>query len=88
MPHTDNRLPPWQQLPRTERTAVGLAQAAQRGPWDVCVIGAGMAGLLTALELIERGHSVVILERDRPLAGESGKTTAAGRCLSMDPSYS
>jgi glycine/D-amino acid oxidase-like deaminating enzyme/nitrite reductase/ring-hydroxylating ferredoxin subunit len=76
MPHTDNQLPPWQRLPTSDRTAVDLSQAVQRGPWDVCVVGAGMAGLLTALELIERGHSVVILERDRPLAGESGKTTA------------
>ncbi len=42
----------------------------------MCVVGAGLAGLLTALELIERGYSVVVLERDRPLAGESGKTTA------------
>src|SRR5688572_15460374 len=76
MPHTDNKLPPWQRLPASDRTALDLSQAVQRGPWDVCVVGAGMAGLLTALELIERGHSVVILERDRPLAGESGKTTA------------
>jgi len=42
----------------------------------VCVVGAGLAGLLTALELLERRRSVVVLERDRPLAGESGKTTA------------
>lgn len=35
-----------------------------------------MAGLLTALELLERGLSVVVVERERLLAGETGKTTA------------
>ena len=30
---------------------------------DVIVIGAGIAGLVTSLELIERGHSVVLLDR-------------------------
>lgn len=43
---------------------------------DVCVIGAGMAGLLTALELAERGRSVLVLERDGIAAGETRATSA------------
>ncbi|MEP7052676.1 MAG: FAD-dependent oxidoreductase [Pseudomonadota bacterium] len=43
---------------------------------DVCVIGAGMAGLLCALELCERGRSVVVLERERVGAGDTSATTA------------
>ena len=43
---------------------------------DVCVIGAGMAGLLCALSLVERGRSVVVLEREAVAAGETRATTA------------
>ena len=43
---------------------------------DVCVIGAGMAGLSTAYMLLKEGKTVAILE-DGPLAGgESARTTA------------
>jgi len=43
---------------------------------DVCVIGAGMAGLLCALELAERGRSVIVVERSHVGAGDSSATTA------------
>jgi glycine/D-amino acid oxidase-like deaminating enzyme len=43
---------------------------------DVCVVGAGMAGLLCALELAERGHSVLVVERSHIGAGETSATTA------------
>ena len=43
---------------------------------DVCVIGAGMAGLLCALELAERGRSVVVVERSHVGAGDTSATTA------------
>lgn len=43
---------------------------------DVCVIGAGIAGLSTAYELARRGRSVVILDADEPGSGMTGATTA------------
>jgi glycine/D-amino acid oxidase-like deaminating enzyme len=43
---------------------------------DVCVIGAGMAGLLCALELAERGRSVIVVERSHVGAGDTSATTA------------
>src|SRR6478609_826873 len=43
---------------------------------DVCVVGAGMAGVLCALELAERGRSVVVVERAHAAAGDTNATTA------------
>ena len=65
---------PWQAEPAssddfTERLSGDLLT-------DVCVIGAGMAGLLCALELAERGHSVILVEREGIAAGDTGVTTA------------
>lgn len=43
---------------------------------DVAVIGAGMAGVLTAYQLKKRGIEAVVLEADRVGSGETGNTTA------------
>ncbi len=40
---------------------------------DVCVIGGGLAGLTTTLELARAGKSVVLLEASRIAAGASGR---------------
>ncbi|MFN7101212.1 MAG: NAD(P)/FAD-dependent oxidoreductase [Pseudorhizobium sp.] len=40
---------------------------------DVCVIGAGFSGISAALELCERGYSVVVLEAERIGFGASGR---------------
>ena len=40
---------------------------------DVCVVGGGLAGLTTALELARRGRSVTILEGKRIAWGASGR---------------
>lgn len=43
---------------------------------DVCIIGAGIAGLTTAFELVRRGARVTVLD-DGPIGGgETGRTTA------------
>ena len=47
-----------------------LAGAAQA---DVCIVGAGYAGLSAALELAERGFDVVVLEANRVGWGASGR---------------
>lgn len=43
---------------------------------DVCIVGAGIAGLSTAYQLIRAGKSVVVLDRGQPGAGATGVTTA------------
>ena len=45
---------------------------------DVCVVGGGYTGLTTALELAERGVSVVLLEAEQIGYGGSGRN--AGHC--------
>ena len=43
---------------------------------DVAVIGAGMAGVLTAYMLQKSGLQVAVLEADRIGSGKTGNTTA------------
>lgn len=43
---------------------------------DVCVIGAGIAGLSVAYLLLGEGHDVTVLDAAAPGAGETGRTTA------------
>ncbi|PJI41272.1 MAG: FAD-dependent oxidoreductase [Rhizobium sp.] len=65
--------------PRTEPLA-GAAKA------DVCIVGAGYAGLTTALELAKAGVSVVVLERQEAGFGGSGRN--AGHCTPTFTHYS
>ena len=43
---------------------------------DVCVIGAGIAGLMTAYRVARDGRSVIVLEDGEIASGETGRTTA------------
>jgi glycine/D-amino acid oxidase-like deaminating enzyme/nitrite reductase/ring-hydroxylating ferredoxin subunit len=43
---------------------------------DVCVVGAGIAGLSVAYTLARRGVKVVVVDLDQIGSGESGRTTA------------
>ena len=40
------------------------------------VIGGGLAGLVTALSLAERGGAVTLLEKQRALGGNSAKASS------------
>jgi glycine/D-amino acid oxidase-like deaminating enzyme/nitrite reductase/ring-hydroxylating ferredoxin subunit len=54
---------------------------------DVCVVGAGIAGLTTAYMLAREGRDVVVLD-DGPVAGgETGRTTAHLTCALDDRYY-
>ena len=48
----------------------------QEENWDVIVIGAGMAGLLTAYYLKEQGKKVLVLEAAQVASGQTERTTA------------
>src|SRR4051812_36947423 len=47
-------------------TASQNGSAARADRADVLIVGAGIAGLVTALELLDRGRSVVLLDRCEP----------------------
>jgi glycine/D-amino acid oxidase-like deaminating enzyme len=55
---------------------------------EVCVIGAGIAGLSVAYELTRRGTPVMVIDQARPGAGETGDTTAHLSCALDDHFYS
>lgn len=42
---------------------------------DVCVVGAGIAGISLSYELISRGHDVVLVDAHGVLFGETGRTS-------------
>src|SRR5689334_4177309 len=43
---------------------------------DVCVVGAGIAGLSVAYQLARAGKRVVVVEKEEIGSGETGRTTA------------
>ncbi|RYZ97778.1 MAG: FAD-binding oxidoreductase, partial [Proteobacteria bacterium] len=53
---------------------------------DVCVIGAGIAGLTSAYELLKAGKSVVVLERG-PLGMNETARTSAHLSNALDEQY-
>jgi gamma-glutamylputrescine oxidase len=55
-------------LPPLAETLAGRERA------DVCILGAGMTGLATAIELAEAGYSVIVLEAERVGWGASGRS--------------
>ena len=61
-----------------EKTCRGPARPPLYGKAhaDVAVIGGGMTGILTALELQERGLQVVVAEAGHVGGGQTGRTTA------------
>lgn len=53
---------------------------------DVCIIGAGIAGLTTAYLLAQEGKSVIVLD-DGPLAGGQSQRTTAHLTNALDDRY-
>jgi glycine oxidase len=51
--------------------------------WDVIIAGAGIIGVSLALELRERGHAVLVLDRAGP--GGEASSAAAGMLAPADP---
>lgn len=61
----------WMSIPELHFTALREDREA-----DVCVVGAGIAGLSTARELSRAGKKVVVLEAGEPGGGQTSRTTA------------
>ena len=56
---------------------MGIAQPLDRNmTTDICVVGAGIAGLTTAYLLASEGQSVLVLDDGRVGSGETSRTTA------------
>jgi glycine/D-amino acid oxidase-like deaminating enzyme/nitrite reductase/ring-hydroxylating ferredoxin subunit len=67
---TAKTIPIWDTEVNTEWSALDTGHA------DIVVIGAGVAGLTTALSLSRKGRQVTLIEKDAINAGESQRTTA------------
>ena len=68
--HTAQHAPPTTPPRSTDASSALLAGEEQA---DVCVVGGGFSGVNTALELAQRGFSVVLLEAHRIGWGASGR---------------
>lgn len=60
--------------------ATGLAAVADETV-DVCVVGAGPAGIGAALGLMEKGKTVALLERDDRAGGQTKVRAPSSHCL-------
>ena len=70
-----------------ETTAVSRHQSFSRDTEaDVCVVGAGIAGLTTAYQLACEGRKVVVLD-DGPVAGGQTQRTSAHLSNAIDDRY-
>src|SRR5881628_3630266 len=65
-------VPTWKQLVTTPQFPPPPAGVKA----DVCVVGAGIAGLMTAYLLAKAGKSVVVLDEGPVGAGQTERTTA------------
>ena len=65
--------PVWSEAERDQPAFPTLRQNTEA---DICIVGAGIAGLTTAYLLQKEGKSVVVLDAFGLAAGETGRTTA------------
>ena len=69
--HTDRHAPSYYAASVNRRLEVPPLAGEERA--DVCIIGGGFSGLNTAIELAERGLSVILLEAHQIGWGASGR---------------
>ncbi|KAF1067961.1 MAG: Gamma-glutamylputrescine oxidoreductase [Pseudomonas citronellolis] len=69
--HTDQHAPSYYAATANRQLQATALTGEERA--DVCIIGGGFSGLNTAIELAERGLSVVLLEAHRIAWGASGR---------------
>lgn len=62
-----------------------MGRRAARDGADVVVVGAGVMGASVAFHLAEAGAAVVVVERDEPASGSSGKPLGGVRAQFSDP---
>jgi glycine/D-amino acid oxidase-like deaminating enzyme/nitrite reductase/ring-hydroxylating ferredoxin subunit len=62
--------------PEISQPTDGVRPLLEDDSAEVCIVGAGIAGLLIAQHLASAGRSVVILDQAGTLAGETRRTTA------------
>ena len=70
----------------TVKTPPGQQPLAERITADVCVVGAGIAGMTTAYMLSRDGKSVVVLD-DGPIGGGMTQRTTAHLVTALDDRY-
>jgi glycine/D-amino acid oxidase-like deaminating enzyme/nitrite reductase/ring-hydroxylating ferredoxin subunit len=73
---------PWMDVKIASAPVLDRAERA-----DVAVIGAGIAGLSVAYELLDRGQSVIVLDRGQIGSGMTARTTAH-LATALDDNYS
>ena len=54
-------------------------------PWDIAVIGGGLAGLVSAARAASAGQSVILLERGKHLGGRGATTVQDGVSFNLGP---
>jgi flavocytochrome c len=67
--------------------ALGLSQTQIQAP-DAVIIGSGLAGLAAALNILDRGGTVVLLEKEHRLGGNSNKASSGiNGCCPQNDTY-
>jgi len=82
-PTSGNRVPLWLRGTRIESDGPLDRDLAV----DVCVVGAGIAGLTTAYYLLQEGKTVAVIEDGGVGSGETGRTSAHLSCALDDRFY-